>query len=191
MPIPVDKKEILGALIVASGLVLGGLILMADGRFGIQTPGLRRDEPVRTRVEAALVEGEARGVEVHKTSKAQGGARGESAARPEEEDGSLYAAVDRRGRRLGPVDLNRAGAKELEALDGVGPSLSRRIVQLRDRKGGYFRSIDELLEVKGIGPATLARIRPSATLGVAAQDSQNSVFRKSTSTQPDSSSLQR
>lgn len=57
------------------------------------------------------------------------------------------------------VDLNRATAAELEELRGIGPALSARILELRERKGG-FRSVDELLEVRGIGPATLEELRP-------------------------------
>lgn len=62
------------------------------------------------------------------------------------------------------VDLNRANAEALQTLPGVGPALSGRIVELRDDRGG-FRRIEELLDVRGIGPATLDRIRPLVTLG--------------------------
>jgi competence ComEA-like helix-hairpin-helix protein len=58
----------------------------------------------------------------------------------------------------GVVDLNRADAAALETLPGVGPVLAARIVAYRD-SAGPFRSPDELLEVSGVGPATLARFR--------------------------------
>jgi competence ComEA-like helix-hairpin-helix protein len=58
----------------------------------------------------------------------------------------------------GVLDLNRAGAGELESLPGVGPVLAGRIVEERDRRGG-FRTVGELVEVKGIGPALLERLR--------------------------------
>lgn len=61
------------------------------------------------------------------------------------------------------VDLDRATATELERLPGIGPTLSGRILEARRRKGG-FGSVDELLEVRGIGPATLERIRPRLSL---------------------------
>jgi competence ComEA-like helix-hairpin-helix protein len=62
----------------------------------------------------------------------------------------------RDGQRL---DLNEASAADLELLPGIGPSLARRIVQ--DRLGhGAFGAVEELLRVRGIGPATLARLRP-------------------------------
>lgn len=57
-----------------------------------------------------------------------------------------------------PLRLSTATAAQLEALDGIGPALARRIVEWRDAHGG-FRSVDGLLEVPGIGPARLAAIR--------------------------------
>jgi len=57
-----------------------------------------------------------------------------------------------------PVDLNRAGAEELQSLPGVGPALAQRILDSR-WKEGPFRKPADLLRVRGIGPATLARIR--------------------------------
>lgn len=63
-----------------------------------------------------------------------------------------------------PVDVNRASADELVALPGVGPARAAAIVALRDARGG-LRSLDELLDVKGIGPKTLERLRPFAVAG--------------------------
>jgi competence protein ComEA len=45
----------------------------------------------------------------------------------------------------------------------VGPAIAGRIVQHREINGP-FSSVDDLLEVSGIGPATLERIRPQATV---------------------------
>ena len=59
----------------------------------------------------------------------------------------------------GRVDVNRAGAAELEAVPGIGPGLAARVIAHRERNGP-FRTVDELENVPGIGPATLARIRP-------------------------------
>ena len=57
------------------------------------------------------------------------------------------------------VDINEAAAAEFALLPGIGKLKSLRIVELRDRKG-RFRDHDELLEVKGIGPKTMERMRP-------------------------------
>lgn len=57
-----------------------------------------------------------------------------------------------------PVDLNTATAAQLDTLPGVGPATAAAIVQHRDEHG-RFRAVDELLEVRGIGPAKLAALR--------------------------------
>jgi competence protein ComEA len=57
------------------------------------------------------------------------------------------------------VDVNTADAATLAlALDGVGTEKAREIVAYRE-KNGDFKSIDELMEVKGIGEATVERNR--------------------------------
>lgn len=59
----------------------------------------------------------------------------------------------------GPVDLNAATPEQLDALPGVGPATSRAILAYR-LSHGRFRSVTELLEVPGIGPAKLEALRP-------------------------------
>jgi competence protein ComEA len=55
----------------------------------------------------------------------------------------------------GPVDLNTADAATLaRELDGIGLSRANAIVEYRERNG-KFRSVDEVLNVKGIGPQVL------------------------------------
>ncbi|MDH3463022.1 MAG: helix-hairpin-helix domain-containing protein, partial [Acidimicrobiia bacterium] len=58
----------------------------------------------------------------------------------------------------GLIDINRADAAELETLPGVGPVLAARIVDYRESVGG-FESIEDLLQVAGIGESILASIR--------------------------------
>lgn len=67
-------------------------------------------------------------------------------------------AGDRPALTTPAVDVNRASAAELETLPGIGPALARRIMESR-AEAGPFRSADDLLRVRGIGPATLERIR--------------------------------
>lgn len=57
-----------------------------------------------------------------------------------------------------PLDLNRAAPGDLLLLPGVGPKLAARIVEERTRRGG-FASVDQLAQVKGVGPKKLAQLR--------------------------------
>lgn len=57
-----------------------------------------------------------------------------------------------------PLDLNTATAGQLDQLPGVGPVLAQRIVDYRTRRGS-FRSVDELRQVSGIGPAKFDDIK--------------------------------
>jgi competence ComEA-like helix-hairpin-helix protein len=59
----------------------------------------------------------------------------------------------------GRVDVNTAGAAELERLPGIGPALAQRIVEWR-AANGPFRAVDDLQRVPGIGAAKLERLRP-------------------------------
>lgn len=61
------------------------------------------------------------------------------------------------------VNLNTADAATLETLPGVGPVTAGAIIAWRDQHGG-FTAVEELLEVDGIGDATLAQIAPHATI---------------------------
>ncbi len=57
------------------------------------------------------------------------------------------------------ININTATEAELELLPGVGPALAARIIAHRTEHGA-FSSVDRLDDVKGIGAAKLARIRP-------------------------------
>lgn len=58
----------------------------------------------------------------------------------------------------GQLSLNQATESELETLPGVGPVLARRIVDFRETHGRY-ETVEDLLEVPGIGEAKLASLR--------------------------------
>lgn len=57
------------------------------------------------------------------------------------------------------IDINHAHWVQWAQLEGIGPALSRRIVEDREHNGP-FASIDALQRISGIGPKTLERIRP-------------------------------
>ena len=62
-----------------------------------------------------------------------------------------------------PVNINAATEPELEALTGVGPVTANAIIQYRTEHGP-FATVDDLLNVSGIGPATLEELRPQVTV---------------------------
>jgi competence protein ComEA len=58
------------------------------------------------------------------------------------------------------LNINAADSAAFERLAGIGPYMAGRIVAYRNRHGS-FGSVDDLLKVGGIGPATLAKVRES------------------------------
>ena len=67
------------------------------------------------------------------------------------------------GSSAGLININSASATELEALSGIGEVLAATIVEYRTQSGP-FASVDDLLDVSGIGPATLEEIRDQVTV---------------------------
>jgi competence protein ComEA len=65
----------------------------------------------------------------------------------------------------GIVYVNTATVEELEALPRIGPAMAQRIVEYREANG-VFATIDDLQNVSGIGPATIAEIAPFVSLEV-------------------------
>lgn len=57
------------------------------------------------------------------------------------------------------LDLNTASKRALQKISGIGETTAQAIVEYRELHGG-FGSVDELLNVRGIGQATLEKIRP-------------------------------
>lgn len=60
------------------------------------------------------------------------------------------------------INVNTASAEELQALTGIGPVKAEAMVEYRE-KHGYFTCAEDLLNVSGIGEATLAGIRDDIT----------------------------
>ncbi len=63
----------------------------------------------------------------------------------------------------GLINLNSATLEQLDSLPGVGPSTAQKIIDYRTQHGG-FRSVDELMEVPGIGPAKFAELKDKVTV---------------------------
>ena len=65
-----------------------------------------------------------------------------------------------------PIDLNRATARELIQLPGVGEVIAKRIVDFCEEHGP-FKRVEDLMKVKGIGEKSLEKIRPYVRVGKA------------------------
>ena len=67
------------------------------------------------------------------------------------------------GGGAGPVNVNTATLDQLESLPGIGPALGQRIIDYREQHGP-FHTVDDLLNVSGIGDKTLEDLRPLVTV---------------------------
>ncbi len=57
------------------------------------------------------------------------------------------------------ININTAGPEELQELPGIGPAYADRIIEWR-KENGFFESVDQLLEIRGIGPRRLEALKP-------------------------------
>lgn len=73
--------------------------------------------------------------------------------------GAASAAAVEEPPLTGKVNVNTASVEELQLLPGIGETRAQAIVVERKRRGG-FKRVEDLLEVKGIGEASLERLRP-------------------------------
>jgi competence protein ComEA len=90
--------------------------------------------------------------------------------------GTSPLPIERGAVALTPFDLNRATTADLASIPGLGETLAERIVEHREEKG-EFRVVEDLRRVKGIGPATLARVRPFLFVGTYIQRLRAVMFR--------------
>lgn len=75
------------------------------------------------------------------------------------------------GAFAGKVNINEADAATLAGLSGIGEARAEAIIAYR-KAHGPFRSIDDLVNVKGIGPAFLDKNRDQLTVGEPGKSSQ-------------------
>lgn len=73
-------------------------------------------------------------------------------------------AAEKKTAPAGKVNVNTASVEQLAALPGIGETLAARIVEQRQKQGA-FRSTEELVNVKGIGEKSFAKLQPFLTVG--------------------------
>lgn len=69
-----------------------------------------------------------------------------------------------------PVNLNTATSAQLQQVPGIGPSTADKIVQMR-KSYGPFKSVNDLLAIRGIGPKKLGKMRKYLVAGKSAPNS--------------------
>jgi competence protein ComEA len=62
-----------------------------------------------------------------------------------------------------PVNINTATQAQLEALPGVGAKAAERILEYRQKNGG-FKKVEDLMNVKGIGEKSFLKLKPLLTI---------------------------
>jgi competence ComEA-like helix-hairpin-helix protein len=63
-----------------------------------------------------------------------------------------------------PVNINTATSEELQQVPGIGPATAEKILQMR-KSYGAFKSVDDLLAIRGLGPKRLEKMRKYLTVG--------------------------
>lgn len=152
----------------AAALVGAGATVTVDVTGKVRRPGIVvLDQGARVTDALAAAGGARRGVDLSTLNLARVLVDGEQIVVGARSAGAAPPPSSSAGSATGipgtPVNLNLAGQAELEALPDVGPVTAQAIIAWRDERGG-FTSIDELLEVDGIGEKTLARLAPYVTV---------------------------
>ena len=65
-----------------------------------------------------------------------------------------------------PVNLNTATAEQLATIPGVGPKMAERIIDYRQKNGG-FKKIEDLMNVKGIGEKSFLKLKAHLSVSAA------------------------
>jgi len=84
--------------------------------------------------------------------------------------GLLFPAAELAGKKkppAQPININTANSEELQLVPGIGPVTAGKILQMR-KSYGSFKSVDDLLAIRGLGPKRLDKMRKYLTVGKSA-----------------------
>jgi competence protein ComEA len=78
---------------------------------------------------------------------------------------AMPAAAQESSRRATPaaVNINTATASQLEELPGIGKATADRIVEYRQKNGG-FKKVEDLMNIRGIGEKSFLKLKPLVTI---------------------------
>jgi competence protein ComEA len=163
LTLPIASASSSSASSMGSATTVSGLVVHAAG--AVARPGLYRLAP-GTRVDdvVAAAGGFAPDADVDRINLAAPVSDGERVYVPRAGEAVPDAASGDSSSSSGPIDLNTANESQLDSLPGVGPATAKAIVDERARRGGRFSSVDDLLNVRGIGPAKLEQLRALVTV---------------------------
>jgi competence protein ComEA len=139
-------------------------VLVVHAAGAVLRPGVYRVEPgsrVTDVIDAAG--GASPDADVHRLNLAAPVADGSQVYVPRVGEAVPASTASGPAAPAGPLDLNTATLEQLDELPGVGPATAKAILAERDRRG-RFRSVEDLLDVRGIGPAKLDALRDLVTV---------------------------
>ena len=166
LPAPSPLVTVAGPSGAASGAPAGSVVVI-DVAGKVRHPGIAT-LPLGARVVDAVraAGGARRGADLHGLNLARLLVDGEQVVVGVQPPGGVAASAASAPGAAAPaalVPLNTATQEQLETLPGIGPVTAQAILAWRTDNGA-FSAVDELLEISGIGDATLAQIAPFVTL---------------------------